>query len=41
MKIINGLGLIIIAQIISFIQLQGQGKWEWAKQNPILMALCG
>lgn len=41
MKIINGLLLIIIAQIISFIQLQGQGKWEWAKSNPFLMALCG
>jgi MFS superfamily sulfate permease-like transporter len=41
MKIINGLGLIIIAQIISFLQLQSQGKWQWAKEHPMLMALCG
>jgi len=41
MKLLNGFVLIMIAQIISFIQLQGQGKWEWAKENPFLMAVCG
>jgi hypothetical protein len=41
MKMFNGFVLIIIAQIISFIQLQGQVKWPWAKDHPLLMALCG
>jgi MFS superfamily sulfate permease-like transporter len=41
MKLLNGIGIIIIAQIISFIQLQGQVKWTWAKEHPLLMAICG
>lgn len=41
MKLINGMLIIMLAQIISFIQLQGQGKWPWIKDNPLLMALTG
>ena len=37
------LGLLygIIAQIITFVQLQGQFKYEWIKNNPIHMAAIG
>jgi multidrug transporter EmrE-like cation transporter len=41
MKLINGMLIIVLAQIISFIQLQGQGKWPWIKDNPWLMTLLG
>ena len=41
MKLLNGIGIIIIAQIISFIQLQGQVKWPWAKDHPLLMSITG
>ena len=37
------LGLIfgILAQIVTFIQLQGQFKYPWMKDNPMLVALIG
>jgi hypothetical protein len=37
------LGLVLggIAQTICFVQLQGQFKWEWAKENTFLMACLG
>jgi hypothetical protein len=37
------LGLLygIIAQIITFVQLQGQFKYEWIKNNPVHMAIIG
>jgi hypothetical protein len=37
------LGLIsgILAQIVTFIQLQGQFKYVWMKDNPLLVALIG
>ncbi len=41
MKLLNGIGIIILAQILSFIQLQGQVKWPWAKDNPLVMMLFG
>lgn len=41
MNFILGLILGILAQILTFIQLQGQFKFEWAKDNPIYMALLG
>ena len=41
MKLLNGVGIIIIAQIISFIQLQGQVKWPRAKDHPLAMMLFG
>jgi multidrug transporter EmrE-like cation transporter len=41
MNFILGLILGILAQILTFVQLQGQFKFEWAKDNPIYMALLG
>lgn len=41
MNFILGLLYGIAAQIFTFIQLQGQFKWEWAKQNPFIMSLMG
>lgn len=33
--------LSIIAQIISFIQLQGQFVWKWPKEHPYVMMFLG
>ena len=41
MKMLNGIGLFIIAQIISFLQLQSQSRFQWAKDNPLIMMLLG
>jgi len=31
----------LMAQIFTFFQLQGQFKYEWAKENPFYMSLLG
>lgn len=38
-----GLGFLygLMAQILTFVQLQGQFKFQWAKDNPMYMALMG
>lgn len=41
MKIVYALTLSVIAQIISFIQLQGQMLWKFPKDNPYVMMLLG
>ena len=41
MKIVYGLLLMAIAQIISFIQLQGQMVWKFPRENPYVMMLLG
>ena len=41
MNFIIGLLYGIIASILTFIQLQGQFKWEWFKHNTILVACMG
>ena len=41
MNFITGLILGVLAQILTFIQLQGQFRWEWAKDNPFIMSLMG
>lgn len=41
MNFILGLLYGIAAQVLTFIQLQGQFKYEWAKNNPMIMALIG
>jgi multidrug transporter EmrE-like cation transporter len=41
MNFIIGLLYGIAAQILTFVQLQGQFKYEWAKDNPIYMSLIG
>lgn len=33
--------IIIIAQIMTFVQLQSQFVWTWAKNHPILISLGG
>jgi hypothetical protein len=41
MKFLIGFGFGALAQIFTFIQLQGQFRWEWFKQHPILISLMG
>jgi len=41
MKLINGMLIIVLAQVISFIQLQSQSRFQWAKDNPMIMVLMG
>ena len=35
------IGFLILAQILTFFQLQSQFIWSWAKENPIIMSLLG
>ena len=41
MKLLYGILFGILAQILTFIQLQGQMKIEWFKNHPITMAFVG
>jgi multidrug transporter EmrE-like cation transporter len=41
MNLIKGILFGFIAQIFTFFQLQGQFKYEWAKNNIFLMACMG
>jgi multidrug transporter EmrE-like cation transporter len=41
MKLLYGILFGLIAQILTFLQLQGQMKYEWFKNHPILMAFVG
>ena len=41
MRIFYALLLATIAQIISFVQLQGQLVWKFPKENPYVMMLLG
>lgn len=41
MNFIIGLILGIAAQILTFIQLQGQFKYAWMKEHPLLLSLFG
>lgn len=41
MKIVYALILSLIAQVISFIQLQGQIAWKFPRENPYIMMLLG
>lgn len=41
MKLLYGMGLITLAQVISYLQLQGQGKWEFFKENPLIIMFLG
>ncbi len=41
MKFIIGMVLCILAQIITFFQLQGQFKYQWMKENPFLVSCIG
>jgi multidrug transporter EmrE-like cation transporter len=41
MKVVYALFLGAIAQVISFIQLQGQVIWKFPRENPYVMMLLG
>ena len=41
MNFIIGFSFGVLAQILTFVQLQGQFKFQWMKDNPIYMALMG
>jgi hypothetical protein len=41
MKVVYALLLGALAQIISFIQLQGQMAWKFPRENPYVMMLLG
>lgn len=41
MRLLIGMLLGALAQIVTFLQLQGQYKYEWVKNNTFIMALLG
>jgi multidrug transporter EmrE-like cation transporter len=41
MNFIIGLFLGIVAQVLTYVQLQGQFKYEWIKEHPFTAALFG
>ena len=41
MKLLYGILFGLIAQILTFLQLQGQMKYDWFKNHPILMSFVG
>ena len=41
MNFILGLLYGVFAQILTFLQLQGQFKYTWMRDNPVVMALFG
>lgn len=41
MKFLIGFGFGVLAQICTFVQLQGQFRWEWFKQHPLTISLMG
>jgi hypothetical protein len=41
MKLLYAFTLCILAQVVTFIQLQGQSLWKFPKENPYIMALLG
>ena len=41
MNIILGFLFGVLAQLLTFVQLQGQFRWEWFKSNPWLISLLG
>jgi multidrug transporter EmrE-like cation transporter len=41
MQLLKGFIFGLIAQVLTFFQLQGQIKYEWFKNNPLVIALIG
>ena len=41
MKLIYGMLIGLVAQLLTFIQLQGRFKYDWMKDNPHIMVLLG
>lgn len=41
MKLLIGFSFGVLAQVLTFVQLQGQFRWEWFKQHPWTVSLMG
>jgi len=41
MNFILGIIYAVIAQGLTFVQLQGQFKWDWMKEHPLIVACIG
>ena len=41
MNFIIGFSFGVLAQVLTFVQLQGQFRWEWFKQHPWTVSLMG
>lgn len=41
MKLLLGILYIVLAQISTYFQLQGQFLWEWWNKNPFIISLLG
>jgi len=41
MKFLIGFSFGVLTQILTFVQLQGQFRWEWFRQHPILVSFMG
>lgn len=41
MNFIIGFSFGVLAQVLTFVQLQGQFRWEWFKQHPWIVSLMG
>jgi hypothetical protein len=41
MDFITGLFYGVLAQVLTFVQLQGQFKYEWMRTNTLIMSLIG
>ena len=41
MNFILGIIYAVIAQVLTFVQLQGQFKWDWMKEHPLIVACIG
>lgn len=41
MKLVYGMLIIVLAQLVSYIQLQGQGKWQFFKDYPLIIMFLG
>ena len=41
MELLKGFIFGLLAQVITFLQLQGQIKYEWVKNHPLIIAFMG
>ena len=41
MNFILGIIYAVIAQVLTFVQLQGQFKWDWMKEHPLIVVCIG
>ena len=41
MNFIIGFSFGVLAQVLTFVQLQGQFRWEWFKEHPWVVSLMG